>query len=155
MATMVAAMAGVAPVAAAQPTADPNSLPNRSDYTLEILDLLRHELVWRERQATPSEGSRLYFAELSLLVPGGQRDVPIGGVGQTGPATLIAFCDVDCGDIVVTVISESGAQLGVSRSGGRSTDVTFQRDGAQSYFARVSIPDCGASYCFYTLGALD
>jgi hypothetical protein len=154
LAAVTAVLAGAAWPALAQPRNDPGSLPNRSDYTLEVLDLLRHELVWRERQAAPGEGHLLYFADLSLVSPDSHRDISIAGTGQSGVITLVAFCDVDCRDIILTVLDEAGGQVAVSQSDGRSTEVTFQRSPARSYYARITVPGCRAAYCFYSLGAL-
>ena len=125
---------------------------DRSYYVLDVMDDLRHEIAWRQRDAPAAEARRAYFVEVNHLAPGGMRDLPIATVGGTDDTvTVVGYCDQDCDGLRLSVY-EDGRLIDSADHHAR-TVVTFNRGGTRAYAVRVEMIDCDAALCFFAMGA--
>lgn len=125
---------------------------DRSYYVLDVMDDLRHEIAWRQRDAPSHEGRNAYFAELNYLAPGGVRDLPIAAANGTDDTlTVVGYCDQDCDGLRLSVY-EDGRLIDSADHHSR-TVVTFNRVGNRAYAVRVEMIDCDAALCFFAMGA--
>lgn len=125
--------------------------PERSYYVLDVMDDLRQEIAWRQRDAPRSEGRKAYFAEVNYLAPGGVRDLPVATAGGSDDVlTAVGYCDQDCDGLRLSVYEDG--RLIDSRDHHDRTAVTFNRMGGRNYSVRVEMTDCDATLCFFAVG---
>ena len=128
--------------------------PERSYYVLDVLDDLRHEIAWRQRDAPQHEGRESYYAEMNYLAPGGMRDLPIATAGGADKVlTAVGYCDQDCDGLRLSIYEDG--RLIASDEDHNRTAVTFTRLGSRNYTVRVEMTDCDANLCFYAMGAFE
>lgn len=124
----------------------------RSYYVLDVLDDLRQEIAWRQRDAPSGEGRKAYFVEMNYLAPGGVRDMPVAMANGTDDTlTVVGYCDQDCDGLRLSVY-EDGRLIDSADHHAR-TAVTFNRVGARAYVVRAEMTDCDATLCFFAMGA--
>jgi hypothetical protein len=124
----------------------------RSYYVLDVMDDLRQEIAWRQRDAPSNEGGRAYYAEMSFLAPAGMRDVVVSRPeSEDTVLSVVAYCDQDCDALRLTVF-EDLAQID-TRDGRDRVAVTFDHRRGHTYTVRIGMEDCDADICFFALGA--
>ncbi|MGE3250855.1 MAG: hypothetical protein AB7J28_05155 [Hyphomonadaceae bacterium] len=123
-----------------------------SSYVFEVMDQLRANVGWRERNAPANEGHLYYHGEIGSLNDNAERQSSVGDLASARYVTFVGFCDRDCSDLDLFVVDHNGNIVAQDVAVDTTPVVTFRPQQGSSYDIRVRMYQCNQEPCFYSVG---